>query len=242
MIYVLSDIHGNKKNWLDILDQINLKEDDELYVLGDVIDRYPHGIEILQQIMRTKNMHMILGNHEYMMLNALGYQYTDEDIKMPIKEQNENMNLWYMNNGLVTYEAFNKLTADEQTEIANFLKSLPLNANVEAGNQIYRLCHATIEELYDLVDFKEPESKASFCVWDRETIGYLIEMENIKIVFGHTPTFNFQPEKNPLEIYKEGSIIGIDCGSGWPEYAGDFQCKGRLACLRLDDGKEFYSK
>ena len=38
MIYVLSDIHGNLKNFNSIMDQINLQETDTLYVLGDVID------------------------------------------------------------------------------------------------------------------------------------------------------------------------------------------------------------
>ena len=32
--------------------------------------------------------------------------------------------------------------------------------------------------------------------------------------------------------------IGIDCGSGWPEDGSG----GRLACLRLEDGKVFYSR
>lgn len=39
-----------------------------LYVLGDVIDRFPDGIEILQELMAMPNVKMLLGNHEYMML------------------------------------------------------------------------------------------------------------------------------------------------------------------------------
>ena len=51
MIYVLSDIHGNKENFDSILEKINLPMEDSLYILGDVIDRYPYGIQLLQQIM-----------------------------------------------------------------------------------------------------------------------------------------------------------------------------------------------
>ena len=51
MIYVLSDIHGNKENFDSILEKINLRMEDSLYILGDVIDRYPYGIQLLQQIM-----------------------------------------------------------------------------------------------------------------------------------------------------------------------------------------------
>ena len=38
MIYVLSDIHGNAKNFDAILQQICLQPEDTLYILGDVID------------------------------------------------------------------------------------------------------------------------------------------------------------------------------------------------------------
>ena len=51
MIYVLSDIHGNAKNFDAILQQICLQPEDILYILGDVIDRHPDGIRILRKIM-----------------------------------------------------------------------------------------------------------------------------------------------------------------------------------------------
>ncbi len=51
MIYVMSDIHGNRRRFDSIMNQIDLKSDDQLYVLGDVIDRHPDGIPILLQLM-----------------------------------------------------------------------------------------------------------------------------------------------------------------------------------------------
>ena len=72
MIYVLSDIHGHEGRFASILKQINLQPEDTLYVLGDVIDRHPGGIRILRKIMAMPNAKMLLGNHEYMMLRALG--------------------------------------------------------------------------------------------------------------------------------------------------------------------------
>lgn len=63
MIYVLSDIHGNKENFDSVLEKISLQPEDSLYILGDVIDRNPYGIQLLQQIMKMGNAHMLLGNH-----------------------------------------------------------------------------------------------------------------------------------------------------------------------------------
>ena len=51
MIYVMSDIHGQKRRFDSVMEQINLQPEDTLYILGDVIDRNPDGIRILRQIM-----------------------------------------------------------------------------------------------------------------------------------------------------------------------------------------------
>ena len=46
MTYCLSDIHGEILKWQDMLKLIQFSDEDTMYVLGDVIDRNPHGIEI----------------------------------------------------------------------------------------------------------------------------------------------------------------------------------------------------
>lgn len=92
MIYVLSDIHRNMKRFNSIMEQINLKSEDTLYVLGDVIDRYPNGIRILRKLMKMDNVKMLLGNHEYMILNAL-----DPIRESDKREQARSLHLWYAN-------------------------------------------------------------------------------------------------------------------------------------------------
>lgn len=47
--------------------------------------------------------------------------------------------------------------------------------------------------------------------------------------------------RNPLTVWHGNRLIGIDCGSGFPINENAYLEKGRLACLRLDDMKEFYS-
>lgn len=39
MTYVASDIHGEYKKYIQMLNKINFSDSDILYVLGDVIDR-----------------------------------------------------------------------------------------------------------------------------------------------------------------------------------------------------------
>ena len=55
MHYVLSDIHGNKDAFDNILPMFDLQPEDKLYILGDVIDRGKYKIELLKQIRTMQN-------------------------------------------------------------------------------------------------------------------------------------------------------------------------------------------
>ena len=60
--YVMSDIHGCFDEFMQMLDLIHFSSTDELYVLGDVIDRGPEPIKCLRYCMDAKNVHLLLGN------------------------------------------------------------------------------------------------------------------------------------------------------------------------------------
>ena len=224
MIYVLSDIHGNERRFASVLEQIRLRPEDTLYVLGDVIDRYPGGIPILRRLMAMPNARMLLGNHEYMMLRALG-QPRDSNF-----DDGRALEHWYRNGGKVTHEHLKRLRKSLRQEIVDYLHSLPLHYDVELNGTHYKLVHGDTEENFD-PNFPSP---VYYAVWKRfESMDP--PPEGYTLVFGHTPTRYYQSSV-PMKIWHDGSRIGIDCGSGYPE-----EGLGRLACLRLDDGAEFYS-
>ena len=70
-IYVMSDMHGLYDRYLKMLELIRFSDEDELYILGDMIDRGPDGIPILLDMMERPNVIPFLGNHEWMMLAYL---------------------------------------------------------------------------------------------------------------------------------------------------------------------------
>ena len=78
-----------------------------------------------------------------------------------------------------------------------------------------------------------------FAVWERLPIDAPVP-EGYTLIFGHTPTIHYHSD-NPLTVWYGNRLIGIDCGSGFPINENAYLEKGRLACLRLDDMKEFYS-
>lgn len=238
MIYVMSDIHGNSRRFDSIMAQINLQPEDTLYVLGDVIDRYPDGIRILRRIMAMPNVKMLLGNHEYMMLHALGRPY-DTYEKLSDMQRAEVTRVWYRSGGRVTHQYWQHIRKDTRDEIIQYLLSLPLNYDVEVGGIHYKLAHAApVEEFeHHAKQYPTPTQFATFKKWevDDEQHG------DYTLVFGHIHTNHYQ-RNNPMEVWHGDHRIGIDCGCGLPEDAGSFYgIQGRLACLRLDDGKVFYS-
>lgn len=228
MVYVLSDIHGNECRFNSILKQIDLQPEDTLCVLGDVIDRHPGGIRILRRLMAMPNAKMILGNHEYMMLRALGSPYDDN------LDDGRALEHWYRNGGRVTHNHLKLLRKQKRKEIVDYLLSLPLSIDIEVNGTAYKLVHGAPEESYSA----EPKykNKIHYAVWKRLDINDELSGE-YTLIFGHTPTRYYQ-DKVPMELWYGERRIGIDCGCGYPE--GD--PLGRLACLRLDDGKVFYSQ
>lgn len=231
MIYVLSDVHGNERRFDSVMKQICLQPEDTLFVLGDVIDRHPGGIRLLRRIMAMPNAKMLLGNHEYMMLRALGQPYDDN------WDDGRALAHWYRNGGKVTHDHFKRIRKSLRSEIMAYLRTLPLSADVTVNGTKYKLVHGAPVEAFD----QDPKYKnpVHFAVWKR------LERDAMPsgpytLIFGHTPTKHYQ-DNMPMELWTGQGRIGIDCGSGYPE-DGPESVYGRLACLRLDDGKVFYSR
>lgn len=240
MIYVMSDIHGNMRRFNSIMEQIQLQPEDTLYVLGDVIDRHPDGIRILRKLMKMPNVKMLLGNHEYMMLRALGRPFDTYETVEGL-EQAEATRLWYRNGGKVTHDYWKRIRKETREEIIQYLHSLYLNLDVEIGGKKYKLVHASPLEEYE--EFKQfYKDPTHFAVWKRWRRFDQLHGD-YTLIFGHTPTLDFNLVA-PMRIWHETDRIGIDCGSGFPEekdWEGYYKY-GNLACLRLDDMKEFYSE
>ena len=240
--YVLADIHGQTKLFQSILEQIQLREEDTLYVLGDVIDRHPGGPAILSQLVSMQNVRMLLGNHEYMMLNALDpFRFTGND-EVKVDAIIRNVENWYANGGQITHRSLRHLPQYVQESLFAYLRKLPLSYRVEVNGQLFELVHAAPPRLFEQHRDRY-HSVLQFSVWYRWKAEEKAGDPDVTVVFGHTPTILLGQKTDPLTIYYGDHRIGIDCGAA---YAGDSEMygypQGRLACLRLNDMKEFYSE
>lgn len=211
--YVCSDLHGEYPAYQAIIGQ--LKEKDKLYILGDVIDRGPDGIKILQDIMKRKEkgqVEFLIGNHELMMVQALILGDKTQEKNWTSKE----------NSGEVTKKAFEKLSPADQKSIKEFLLDSYVYKNIDVDSQKVHFVHAkavqdekdnsnkTVREM--LAEGKEKLMETA--VWSRGVNSLMSSEphpESAKkgtfTVIGHSPT------DNNLIKYKNG-YLNIDCGAG----------------------------
>ena len=206
--FVCSDLHGQYETYKAITKR--LKNKDKLYILGDVIDRGPGGIKILQDIMKRKSrgqVEFLVGNHELMMIQSL-----------ILNDEQTRKNWEQRNGGDITRKAFEGLSTDEQSKIKNFLLDSCLYKNINIDSQQVHLTHAKAIQDKNSSQSKtvrEMISDGKLDLMD-ETLWFRGEdaISSKKIsrpgsltIIGHTPT-----ESKMIE-YKDG-YIDIDCGAG----------------------------
>lgn len=214
------------------MDTISLKASDTLYILGDIIDRGPDGVKILQDMMARLNVVPILGNHEFtaaMCLPWLLEEVTDTSIESLTDVQLAALTEWLQNGGGPTLKALKALPQEGRRDSLDYLREMELYAEVDMGGHSFALTHAGLDhfapdkplEDYELTDF----------LFGRPAPGSVYGPDKV-LIFGHTPTRILWEAagKGPKDdIFYGKGFIDMDCGFG-----------GRLGCLCLDTMEERY--
>ena len=233
MNYVISDIHGYYEQFIEIIESIQIKETDTLYVLGDVVDRGPNPIKTLMKLMEMPNAICIVGNHELMALDGLRFlntQITTESVDSIDAELLGNLIDWQRNGSETTIEEFKQLDLEMRREVLNFIMEFSMYEELTVNGQKYLLVHAGLGDYSPEKTIEDYSLKN--LVWDRADYDTQY-FEDTIVITGHTPTQFIEGNSNPGRIYKHLNHIAIDCECGMPG--------GRLAAICLESGEEYYS-
>ena len=143
-IYACSDIHGQYEKYMKLWDIVT--DEDELFIIGDVIDRGPDGMRILTDVMERENITFILGNHECMMYHALFKMDDTEDESndyMDTYDADRWFEIWTQDNngGMKTYKDFDANYRKSEDKIAEFLERCPVMADATARGKKYVFAH-----------------------------------------------------------------------------------------------------
>ncbi len=223
MTYVISDIHGNYQKFRALLSEISFKESDVLYILGDIVDYGDESMELIEDISLRLNVYPVAGEHDYLAVRMLsGFDKMNRTGSAPDADFVADMTEWVKNGGAGTLEGFRALDADAREGVLDYLSEMALFEEVEVGGREYLLVHAGIadyDEDTDLYDYQPEDFFSAALEPDVELI------PGKTVIVGHRPTASGKIERG------EGSIF-MDCGA----------CEGgRLACLCLESGEEFYA-
>ena len=262
--YVISDIHGYLDRMFDVLRIANFDWDkDELYVLGDVIDRGPQSAEALYWAVEEapSNVHFLLGNHEDMAYTAL-FRVPDN---VPIDDIIYK-DPWSWNGGYRTLDDCREFYGSNWChKAAAWIRELPLYYIVDDKLLVHAgLCNGNRSLSDDFLENGRNEvvkipgievpQWSQHLLWIRER--WFVDQNSYPydIIFGHTPTtldwmngirflHNMDPEyyKYIFCQGKPGNIVrmsGFD--NGKVRYCIDTG-RDRMGLLRLDDYMEFYS-
>ncbi len=219
MLYAVGDIHGERERLDQLLEALPLEQGDRLVFLGDYVDRGPDSYGVVERLIALAKQRpcvFLLGNHESMFLDFLGWHgaaYFGGDA--------------FLANGgartLASYGYFGSAQPDPKEfklppGHAAFFRRLRLH-HVEGD---YLFVHAGLgrEQLLSTdLAWALRRARPEDLLWNRST-GDLPHRLGVTIVYGHTPQADFSVRWNPP------FSVGIDTGAVYG---------GRLSALRLPD-------
>lgn len=196
---VIGDVHGHYEGLMTLLSAIAPTSDDQLYFLGDLIDRGPQSAQVVNFV-KDNNYPCLLGNHEQMLLNIL----SNGGVPTPT------MQAWLYGGGQATVASYQEATIPQ--DHLDWFKALP--TYLDLGN--VWLTHAGVDPSLPLAE----QTSEQFC-WIREEF-HSIEQPYFPdklIIIGHTITFTL-PGVSPGYLAQGRGWLDIDTGayhprSGW---------------------------
>lgn len=178
MIYCISDIHGRIDLFEKMLDKIDLKQGDTLYVLGDSIDR-GGGLEVVKKCKELYDkglLKYIQGNHEFSFIQTVAQGYKKKsvlisDINYLDELEKSRAEIKARSNGIAQkksanlfdlfkvgkclsqmFENVNSVKTINES-IGKALKSLPLFTEMESYKTISDANNLSDKEFTDLLNF-----------------------------------------------------------------------------------------
>ncbi len=207
--FIIGDIHGCYNTFCELIyKKCGINKQDEIFLLGDYIDRGPYSKEVIDEILSIKkngfNIKPLMGNHEYMLLRAI------ESIEM--------LELWYQNGCQTTLKSF-QIDHPKQLNI-NYL-SFFQNLQYYYLLDNYVIVHGGLN-----FNIENPFNDLESMIWERNKSVDLTKIGGRKLIVGHTP-------KNLDEIRSSinSDIVYLDGGC---VYAGRYFGFGYLVALEIN--------
>ena len=209
--FVITDIHGCYKTFRQLLDKIDFTKNDQLFILGDLINRGPYSDKVIDHIKKLiKNDFQIFplrGNHEQLVLAT--HRTSPKHLQNYLKKQN-------------SYQLLN-LDGFLKNKYFNFLKILPY---------YYKLDNCYLVHAGFNFEGPEPFKDSRSMLWIRNFKADEKILDGKFIVHGHDPK---SMEEINRALHFNNPILPLDNSCTQPDRIGF----GNLLCLNLDTKELF---
>ncbi len=216
--WVIADIHGCAKSLQNLVEeQIRLEPKDELYLLGDYIDRGPDSKGVIDYIMdlqsRSQQIFPIKGNHEDVLLRCYAHELSRPQ-PLGLYELKDG---WLYFGGKATLKSFGvKNILDIPPKYISFMNSLPYYHILEH----FVLSHAGLN-----FDIEDPFSDKLSMLWVKDYSPNKAKIQNRRLIHGHVPC----TLSKMLSNISQADAFSLDNGCVY-----DKNGKGNLIALELN--------
>lgn len=216
MTYVIADICGNYQKFKELMDNVLIGDSDTLYILGNTVDFGDEPMELLEDISMRANVYAVAGARDYLAARMLhGFDKMLRTGASPDADYIAEMTAWVAEGGQTTLDGFRALDADAREGVLDYLTEMTLYEEADVKGKTYILLSRGLANYAAETDLEDYGPEDFFA--DDATVP---EIGGAIVVVGGEPT-------KSGKIEREGNVIRINCGA-------------KLACLCLENGKEYY--
>lgn len=225
--FVIGDIHGRDAALKDVLQKSKLDYDtDLLIVLGDVVDGGTGTKQVIDELLKIKNLVYIYGNHDIWFLQHLNNGWAEE--------------IWLSQGGIATLKSYGGFVSKHRTMSGQeFLVTKEINIPVthqeffNTGKYYYELDGKLFVHGGIIPGVPIEKQDTETLLWDRDLIYYSREGNIIpkykEVYVGHTTT---QLINGDTKIVRFGQLYCMDTGAGW---------NGKLSIIGIDTKESWQS-
>lgn len=214
-VIAISDIHGDYDGFKGVLDKVNFTDKDALVIVGDILEKGAHSLELLHEVMKLMkngNIFMVAGNNDVLFQEWFSGEISEEDVLWYMQSRETSILIEMANQLHVAFktvediEQLKNAIKEQYSQEIDFLYGLPYIID----SSIATFVHAGLKpgDLYT----QDKEYCLTAKSFGDNDLSYRFEKP---LVVGHWPTSNYHETIIDINPYynADTNVYSIDGGN-----------------------------